>query len=230
MAPLFAPVNQISPRGDQASPCSVSNTPGKLLFLPDGSTTATDPFPRNGCPLYDGLKACLTDAQVLSEIRRVMTAKAWTGGPAHSFFLFLPKGAGTCGDASGTECAFTAFCAYHSWSGTGSTEVLYANMAYADTEPADCGSGQRPNGSDADDTLNVTSHEHREMINDPNGNAWFDALGNEGSDKCAWRFGSALGSTTTGAYNQVIDSRFYWLQADKILPGRSGGQVSTRFT
>ena len=179
-----------------------------------GSTTATDPFPRNGCPPYDGLAACVTDAQVLAEIRRVMTAKTWTGGPTHAFFLFLPKGVGTCEDAAGTGCAFSTFCAYRSWSGTGATEVLYANMPYADTEPGACGTGQRPNNSDADDTLNVTSHEHREMITDPNGNAWYDVSGNEGSDKCAWRFGTPLGRTTTGSYNQVISSHVYWLQEE----------------
>ncbi len=179
-----------------------------------GSTTASDPFPRNGCPPYDGLTVCLTDAQVLAEIRRVMTAKSWTGGPTHALFLFLPKGVGTCEDVSGSSCAFSAFCAYHSWSGTGATEVLYANMPYADTEPQACGTGQRPNNSDADDTLNVTSHEHREMINDPNGNGWYDGSGNEGSDKCAWRFGTPLGRTTTGSYNQAISSHVYWLQEE----------------
>jgi len=192
---------------DTSGPIAYSQTFG-------GSTTATDPFPRNGCPSYDGLPVCLTDAQVLSEIRRVMTAKAWTGGPSHSFFLFLPRGVGTCEDAAGTGCAFSSFCAYHSWAGSGATEVLYANMPYADTQPQTCGTGQRPNGSDADDTLNVTSHEHREMISDPNGNAWYDASGNEGSDKCAWRFGTPLGSTATGTYNQMIAAHVYWLQEE----------------
>jgi hypothetical protein len=192
---------------DRSGPIAYSQTFG-------GSTTASDPFPRNGCPPYDGLTACVTDAQVLAEIRRVMTAKSWTGGPTHALFLFLPKGVGTCEDASGTSCAFSAFCAYHSWSGTGATEVLYANMPYADTEPQACGTGQRPNNSDADDTLNVTSHEHREMISDPNGNAWYDASGNEGSDKCAWRFGTPLGRTATGSYNQVISLHVYWLQEE----------------
>jgi hypothetical protein len=94
------------------------------------------------------------------------------------------------------------------------TATLYANMPYADTSPTACGTGQSPNGSDADDTLNVTSHEHREMINDPTGSAWYDLLGNEGSDKCAWNFGAPLGSTGTGAYNQVINGHFYYLQTE----------------
>ncbi len=179
-----------------------------------GSTTAADVFPSNGCPRYRALSVCLTNAQIVTEVKRVMAVKGWTAGSTHAFFMFLPKGAGTCTDARGSACAFTTFCAYHSFSGVGASAVLYANMPYADTFPADCGTGQRPNNTDADDTLNVTSHEHREMINDPLGNAWYDASGYEGSDKCAWTFGSALGSTPTGKYNQIINGHFYWIQEE----------------
>ena len=87
-------------------------------------------------------------------------------------------------------------------------------MPYADTDAASCGVGQRPNNSDADDTLNVTSHEHREMIEDPSGAGWYDASGNEGADKCAWKFGAVLGSTATGAYNQIIDGHDYYVQEE----------------
>jgi hypothetical protein len=52
------------------------------------------------------------------------------------------------------------------------------------------------------------------MINDPLLNAWFDRDGNEGSDKCAWMFGTALGSTPEGPYNQVINGNPYLLQQE----------------
>ncbi len=179
-----------------------------------GSTTATDAFPASGCPRYSGYSVCLTDAQVVREIKKAMAFKGWTGGLTHAFFLFLPKNVGTCTDGSGSQCAFTSFCAYHSFAGTGSGTTVYANMPYSDTAPAACGAGQRPNGGDSDDTLNVTSHEHREMIEDLLGNAWYDAAGYEGSDKCAWTFGAALGSTSTGKFNQVINGHDYWLQEE----------------
>jgi hypothetical protein len=177
-----------------------------------GSTTTTSPFPSNGCPLYDGLRACLSDAQISAQVRQVIASKSWVAGPTHAFFLFLPKNVGTCDGSS--SCAFTAFCAYHSWVGSGSTQIVYANMPYADTDPAGCSTGQRPNGTEADDTLNIASHEHREMIEDPSGDGWYDAAGNEGADKCAWRFGRSLGSTPTGLYNQVIDGSYYYLQEE----------------
>jgi hypothetical protein len=192
------------------------DTTGKITYSQSwgGSTTSTAAFPASGCPLYSGLKVCLSDSQIINEIRTVMTLKGWTASSTKAFMLFLPKGAGTCFDSAGQRCAFTSFCAYHSWLGSGSGVLLYANMPYADTSPTTCGTGQRPNANDADDTLNTASHEHREMIEDPVGNAWYDSAGYEGSDKCAWIFGSALGSTATGKYNEVINSKDYWLQEE----------------
>jgi hypothetical protein len=32
----------------------------------------------------------------------------------------------------------------------------------------------------------VSSHEIREAVSDPLGNAWYDSSGNEGDDKCVW--------------------------------------------
>jgi len=193
-----------------------SDTTGRIAYSQTfgGSTTATTAFPANGCPAYRTMRVCLTDAQVAAQVKRVIAAKGWVAGPTHAFFLFLPKSVGTCDDAGGSACAFVGFCAYHSWAGSGSTQVVYANMPYADTDPGGCSTGQRPNGNDADDTLNVTSHEHREMIEDPNGNAWFDSSGEEGADKCAWTFGATIGSTASGAYNQVIDGHDYFVQEE----------------
>jgi hypothetical protein len=179
-----------------------------------GSTTAKTAFPSNGCPTYSGLKVCLTDAQVVAEVRAVIAAKGWTAGPTHAFFLFLPKSVGTCDDPSGSSCAFTSYCAYHSVSGSGPSRVVYANVPYADTDPAVCGAGARPNNSDADDTINLASHEHREMIEDLDGDGWYDSAGNEGADKCAWKFGTPLGSTASGEYNQAINGHFYFIQEE----------------
>jgi hypothetical protein len=193
-----------------------SDTTGRIAYSQTfgGSTTTTTAFPANGCPAYGITRVCLTDDQVAAQVKRVIAAKGWVAGPTHAFFLFLPKGVGTCDDAGGSECAFVAFCAYHSWAGSGATQVVYANVPYADTDPSGCSTGQRPNGNDADDTLNVASHEHREVIQDPNANAWFDSSGEEGADKCAWTFGAAIGSTATGAYNQVIDGHVYYIQEE----------------
>lgn len=172
----------------------------------------TTPFPANGCTdSYTSI--CLTDAQLTQEISNVMSVQGWAGGINNMFFLFTPKGVGSC---SGTSCAFSQFCAYHGYFGFNGTNVQYANMPYADTVPAACDAGQHPNAAidpDADATINVTSHEHNEAITDPLLNAWYDRQGNEDGDKCAWNFGS-LSGTSPSRYNQTINSNHYFLQQE----------------
>ena len=171
--------------------------------------------PTNGCSdRYTPI--CVTDAQIQAEVQREMTLNGWSGGLNNIFFVFTAKNIGSC---AGSSCAFSYYCAYHSWIGSGASAILYANMPYADTVPAACDAGQHPNGDDADATLNVTSHEHNETVTDPLGNAWYDRNGNENGDKCGWNFGTALGATSFGSYNQAINhllspSDPYYLQQE----------------
>lgn len=178
-----------------------------------GSYVDTAPFPLSGCADPPAL-VCLSDAQLQAEITKDVQAAGWTPGPTKEFFLFTAKGVGSCTDVTSTACSFSTYCAYHSWIGSGSSVTLYANMPYADTVSATCDAGQHPNNDDADATINVTSHEHNETITDEQGNAWYDSAGNENGDKCAWNFGTALGSTAYGQYNQVIGSGKYYLQQE----------------
>jgi IPT/TIG domain len=175
-----------------------------------GSFTDTNAFPVSGCPLYGGLSECLTDAQIQAEINNVIATEGWTKNGTNMFFMFTPQNVGSCFDSSGSECAYTAYCAYH---GTASSSAIYANQPYA--AHAGCDEGQYPNGSStqADPTINVVSHEHNEAITDPRLNAWYDAQGNEIGDKCAWIFG-ALSGPNGSEYNQTINGHHYFLQEE----------------
>jgi len=175
-----------------------------------GFVVDTNAYPASGCK-DSYTSVCLSDAQVQAEVQRVVTAQGWGQGPTKLFFMFTPKNVGSC---SGSSCAFSQYCAYHSWAGSGTSVLLYANQPYASFVPANCDSGQHPNGDDADGTLNVVSHEHNEAITDPQGSAWYDRRGYENGDKCAWNFGAALGSTASGQYNQVIGAGKYYLQQE----------------
>lgn len=172
-----------------------------------GTWTDTDPLPASGCT-SQYTAVCLTDAQLQSEVRKAMTRNGWVASPTNAFFVFTAKGIGSC---AGSSCAFSSYCAYHSWTSDG---IVYANMPYALTVAGSCDSGQRPNADDADATLNVTSHEHMEMITDPTGKGWWDSRGYENGDKCAWNFGTALGGTTGTKYNQLIAGNKYYLQQE----------------
>jgi hypothetical protein len=189
------------------------DTTGSIAYASSfaGSYVDTSPLPASGCK-DSYTSVCVTDAQLQSEITRVIKANGWTPNSSTEFFMFTAKGIGSCDGSS--SCAFSQYCAYHSWIGSGSTATVYANMPYADTVPAACDAGQHPNNDDADATINVTSHEHNESITDEQGSAWFDRRGYEDGDKCAWNFGTALGSDGYGQYNQVINGHDYYLQQE----------------
>lgn len=175
-----------------------------------GTIRDTNPFPASGCT--DRFTAvCLTDAQIQVEIARAIASMGWTPGVGKMFFMFTPKNVGSC---VGSTCAFSSFCAYHGFFGPPSVPTIYANQPYAAFVPSACGSGQQPNGNAADDTINVASHEHNEANTDPLLNAWYDGQGSENGDKCGWDFGTPLGSTATGQYNQVIGGGKYYLQRE----------------
>jgi hypothetical protein len=182
----------------------------------------TLPYPANGCPNYpllDGTTStkCLTNAQIVTKIKSVITAHAFPTGLASQYFLFLPQGVATCFTATSLASggcydpsSAQGYCAYHSFSGTGAQAVLYADMQYAAV--TGCDSGQSPQGNAADAVINGISHEHQETMTDPLGTAWYDINGAEIADKCAFTFGLPLGFNSFGQFNEVINTHDYWLQ------------------
>ena len=177
-----------------------------------GSVSDSNAYPSSGCS--DSVAAtsiCLSDAQLRAEIQSLFAAGTLgTPDPNTTYFVFTAKNVGSC--YSSSSCAFSQYCAYHSNVAVNGVTVQYANQPYADTVPSACDAGYYPNGqaTEADATINVASHEHRESINDPLGNAWYDRRGYEGSDKCAWNFGTLTGSN----YNQTINGNHYALQQE----------------
>ncbi|HEY7891253.1 MAG TPA: PKD domain-containing protein [Solirubrobacteraceae bacterium] len=187
------------------------------------------------------LPVCLTARQLAEEIVTAINSKHWTAGPESIFFIYTPKGVGSCfstGENSattGNSCAYTGeqgYCAYHdAFSfGAGNTEVIFANMPYGAT-PA-CDDGARPEGSDAGPVINSGSHEHNESVTDPTGEGWWDSIGSEtanadygyeNGDLCVTSDPSVMygpllsGSTqygTSGAFNQLIGNAEYLLQRE----------------
>jgi hypothetical protein len=182
-----------------------------------GSFADTNAYPANGCSDGAYAKVCISDAQLQSELTGFVAAHGLPTGMSTLYVVFFPIAVGGCFDSSSTECTYSQYCAYHGWIGSGGRDtILYANMAYADQPSAGsaCDIEPSPNGNDADATINVTSHEHNEAITDPLGTAWYDSIGYEIGDKCAWTFGTQQGSTSHGAYNQTIGGGVYELQQE----------------
>ena len=173
--------------------------------------TSAYPFPQLGCLDPAALHGCLMDSQIQDEVTKAMHANGWTGGLNHLFYVYTSSGEGSCmASFDPTQCAYTAYCAYHSFYNKGNQTILYANMPYADSG---CNVKSSPNNDiDADSVISVTSHEHMEAVTDGHIDAWYDASGNEIGDKCAWNFGSL--SLDGGKANEQWNGHYYIVQQE----------------
>jgi hypothetical protein len=179
------------------------------------STVVTTAFPDGGVGGCEDFldTVCLTDSEIQAEIQSVVIAHGWPQNGSNLYFLFTPQDVGSCFDDA-SACAYYDYCAYHGSYVSPGGEILYANQPYT----ADWCDTDHPNGSDADPTINVISHEHNESITDPNHDpshlgAWYDNQGFENGDKCAWTWGPLSGSTGS-QYNQTINGHHYILQEE----------------
>lgn len=178
-----------------------------------GSYVDTSAYPASGCNDSATPGNCITDAQIQAEIQHVMTLKGWTGAINKMFLLFTSSGEGSCFDSSSTSCAYTQYCAYHSYFLSGTTPVIYGNEPYGDTTYCQVPGTPSPNGDAAADTAaTAASHELTEAITDPEINAWLTAQGYEIGDLCAYNYG--VNTWDSGQANEMWNGRFYELQME----------------
>jgi hypothetical protein len=221
---LGTPINDTDPL--PASGCTVASTDGSGIYA-DNS----------------GYTACLDDAQVNAEAQSVATAIGQPMNLSHIYVVYLPKHVESCFNPGSTTDASTgqactinnqptaAYCAYHSFVMPGFSfsntpfELVYANMpfpVYLSKTGFTCGTDinfpgviETPNNQpDADTEISPTSHEINEARTDPDTNSgYFDLIGQENGDECAYRFGTTYGPA--GAlYNQVINGHHYLTQLE----------------
>ena len=176
-----------------------------------GSTVDTNPFPASGCASLSG--PCITDAQLQTELNKVVAAHGWPHGMGTMYFVYFPPNVTTCSDATGDAVLGQRLLRLPQL--VGQRQLDAALRQHALRGVSGCESGQAPNGDTAADSeLNVTSHENIEAITDPLGNAWYDASGQEIGDKCNFTFGSPLGGAAGAQYNEQIASGKYYLQEE----------------
>jgi hypothetical protein len=173
----------------------------------------TSPYPASGCTDRATPGNCLTDAQLRAEIQKVMQFGKLTGGLNKIFMLYTSSGEGSCFDSHSTSCAYTQYCAYHSYFKIGSTPVVYANEPYGNLSNCQIQGAPSPNNDPvADAAATSASHELSESITDPMLNAWFTAKGNENGDLCAYNYGRL--TWASGKANQMWNGHFYLLQQE----------------
>jgi hypothetical protein len=168
-----------------------------------GVDIATNPFPARICTDAATPGNCLTDGQLRNQIKARMAARGWTPGPNKIFMVFLPQNMGQCFNSA--NCAYTDYCAYHSFFSTASGKVIYSSEPYgtAPGGPCQVGGITTPNvPTTVDSAATAARHEISEATTDPLLNAWFDsASGEETSDKCNFNYGSKTFAGGNANYN-----------------------------
>lgn len=202
--------------------------------------TDTDAFPTSGCSPDGGqiwsdgttYSKCITNAQLLSEASGFTAAHGLPNSDlAHLYMFFLPKGIETCftstNGAGGGVCSINAqpgFCGYHAFT----APPLVANMNYPVVDSplgwtcssdagSNTGGNQTPNANiNADTEISIASHEISETVTDPEGTAWYDGVGNENGDDCAYIFGdsSSFQGSAGARYNQTVNGHHYFIQEE----------------
>jgi hypothetical protein len=171
-----------------------------------GSFTDTSPYPASDCTDSATPGNCIIDADIVNEVQKVIATKGWSGGLNKIFNVYTAVGEGSCFDSG---CAYTQYCAYHSYIGSGGpSSIIYSNEPYA-AAPG-CQASVFPNHPDSDSAASITSHEITEAITDPNLNAWFTSTGSEIGDICAWNYGT--NTYDSNKANQQWNGRFYEIQ------------------
>jgi hypothetical protein len=192
--------------------------PAAYAYSYAGAVVATDPLPASDCQepstAPPGWTACLTDAQLQSELEHVVAGYHLPRTASDVYLLLTPNGFGNCLDSSSRSCALGGadhgYCAYHSQTGGG---ILYAVLPYNAVQGHCNFSDPRPNGSTADPELSTVAHEQAEVATDPSGDdGWFASDGLEIADLCLHHFGRALGGSGARAWNESISGGHYYLQ------------------
>lgn len=191
-------------------------------------------------PVYSdntGYTACIDDDQVSAETTTQINARHLPTDLGHMYVLFTPEGVESCAfsnteipSGQTNQCTVNssptaAYCAYHSYA-AGHLNEIYAEMPFPVffTSPASnratCGSEsnfnkiQSPNSNAAADVeISPLSHEISEAITDPNLDAWFDAIGFENGDECAYIYGPH-GGVSGQFFNQTINGHHYLTQEE----------------
>src|SRR5262245_4124813 len=165
----------------------------------------------------------LTDRRLQTTVRNALTSGAL---PTDANAVYLVLSSSNINETSGF-C--TRYCGFHTHATLNGADIKYGFIGNPDRCPSGCeiqttGPNSPSTGvGGADGMINVIAHEQFEAITDPDLNAWFDASGQENSDKCNFNFGvtstcaagglcSAAGTAAASRFNVTFGGNDWMIQ------------------
>lgn len=170
----------------------------------------------------------LTSANVQKVIQNAISSGSIGDktGNSRSIYVLLTDKTVDQSDSGANQGFCAQYCGWHDHMIFNNKDIKYAwigspqrcvNQGFGnDCSALQTSGSDAPNGNyEIDSMISVISHELAETASDSDLNAWYDAGGNENSDKCAWQFGTTHTGTSTnhnGKWNEIIGTRKYYIQ------------------
>ncbi len=157
----------------------------------------------------------LTDTGVFNVVSSAITSgRLPKDGNAVYFVL-------TSSDVNETSGFCSSYCGWHTYGTVTGTTVQYSFVGNPDRCITSCAwqSTNSPNGNPgADGMASIIAHELEEAHTDPQLNAWYDTIGQENADKCAWTFGTTYNPGNGSQANMKLGTRDYLIQQNWSKP------------
>ncbi|ARU32313.1 hypothetical protein CAP31_11885 [Sulfuriferula sp. AH1] len=159
----------------------------------------------------------LADADVTAVVSNAITSGALPADPNAVYFVL------TSADVNETSGFCTSYCGWHTHGSIAGQDIKYSFVGNPDRCPSACeAQTTSPNGNaGADGMASVLAHELEEAVTDPDLNAWYDTLGQENADKCAWKFGTTYTVSNGSQANMKLGARDFLIQQNWL--NASGG-------
>jgi len=165
------------------------------------------------------LGTALSDANIQTIVATALSTGAL---PTSSNAVYLVL---TSADVNETSGFCTAYCGWHTHATIAGQDIKYGFVGNTDRCPSACEGfpNNSPNGdTGADGATSIIAHEQEEAISDPDLNAWFDTLGNENADKCAYNYGATYIAPNGAIANVHLGSRDFLIQQNWVNAGTGG--------
>lgn len=214
-----------APHGTSSTPSIINDFLGSLgesdwnkinttyyQLLNDQKTFVQPTAEVKGCTVDAGSQGLSLDTdtgkQVSDVVEHALKRKAFNTDP-NGVYLVLTASNVTVADF------MTLFCAYHWVYDNAQATIKYAFIGDASMNLSQCAPqiSNSPNGNPAADAMvSVIAHEFVEAVSDPEGTSWYDQVGLENADKCAWTYGKASKTSNGSFANMTLGDRQYLVQ------------------
>ena len=127
-------------------------------------------------------------------------------------------------DVDATSGLCSLYCGFHNWTTIIGTTVRYGFVGDGARCPGQCAPQVvSPSGNfGADAMISTLATLISGTISDPTLSSWYDRLGLEGAEKCAWSYGATYSTANGAQANIVLGGRDYLVPQNWVMTKRGG--------